>query len=85
MLWYQTGPYQAYYHTRRYEDVIELATKTLDTMSEPVLEETYYWRALAREALQDRTGAIKDLRASLKYHPGFELALLELKQLGITP
>ena len=85
MMWYQTGSYWAYYYTGRYQDVINLATTTLDTMSEPVLEESYYWRALAREALGDSEGAIKDLRSALKYHSGFEPALTQLQQLGVTP
>ena len=85
MMWYQTGPYWAYYYTGRYQDVTNLTTKTLDAMSEPVLEESYYWRALAREALGDSKGAIKDLRSSLEYHPGFEPSLMQLEQLGGTP
>lgn len=85
MMWYQTGPYWAYYYSGRYQDVIELAGTTLDAMSEPVLEESYYWRALSREALGDIQGAVKDLRSALKFHPGFEPALTRLKQLGITP
>lgn len=82
MMWYQTGPYWAYYYTGRYQDVIELATKTLDNMSEPVLEESYYWRGMAREAMGDISGAIEDFRAGLKTHPGFEPALEQLKRLG---
>ena len=85
MMWYQTGPYWAYYYSGRYQDVIELAGTTLDAMSEPVLEESYYWRALSREALGDIQGAVKDLRSALKFHPGFEPALTRLKQLSITP
>lgn len=85
MMWYQTGPYWAYYYTGRYQDVINLATKTLDAMSEPVLEESYYWRALAREALGDNQGAIQDLQSSLKYHPGFEPSLAQLEQLKAAP
>ena len=85
MMWYQTGPYWAYYYTGRYQDVINLASTTLDAMSEPVLEESYYWRALAREALGDSKGAIKDLRSALEAHPGFEPALTQLEQLGETP
>jgi hypothetical protein len=85
MMWYQTGPYWAYYYTGRYQDVIDLATTTLEAMSEPVLEESYYWRALAREALGDTEGAIKDLRSALKHHPGFEPALTRLQQLGVAP
>lgn len=85
MMWYQTAPYWAYYHTGRYRDVINLSTTTLNAMSEPVLEESYYWRALAREALGDRQGAIKDLEFTLKFHPGFEPALTHLEQLRLTP
>ncbi len=83
MLWYQTGPYWAYYYTGRYQDVIDLTTKTLNNMSEPVLEESYYWRALASEALGDDSAAIQDLQTSLKYHPGFEPALQQLEKFGI--
>ncbi|GAB4577438.1 MAG: hypothetical protein Fur0022_01690 [Anaerolineales bacterium] len=86
MMWYQTGPYWAYYYTGRYADVINLATTTLDAMSEPVLEESYYWRALAREALGDVAGAIEDLQTSLEYHPGFVPSLEQLVRLGVdTP
>jgi tetratricopeptide (TPR) repeat protein len=85
MMWYQTGPYWAYYYTGRYQDVINLATTTLDAMSEPVLEESYYWRALAREALGETEGAIQDLRRGLDYHPGFEPALTRLQLLNVNP
>ncbi|PKN98682.1 MAG: hypothetical protein CVU42_10720 [Chloroflexi bacterium HGW-Chloroflexi-4] len=47
MLWYQTGPYFAYYYTARYQDVISLATTTLDAEVEHILEESYHWRAMA--------------------------------------
>jgi len=85
MMWYQTGPYWAYYYTGRYQDVIKLTTTTLNAMSEPVLEESYYWRALAREGLGDTKSAIKDLRSALKFHPGFKPALTQLKQPGSAP
>jgi len=80
MMWYQTGPYWAYYYSGRYQDVINLSTTTLDAMSEPVLEESYYWRALAREASGDTKGAIKDLGSALKVHPGFEPAVTKLEE-----
>lgn len=83
MMWYQTGPYWAYYYTARYKDVIDLATATLDAMSEPVLEESYYWRALAREALGDIDGAIQDLRTSLVHHTGFGPSVFQLERLGV--
>jgi tetratricopeptide (TPR) repeat protein len=82
-MWYQTGPYKAYYYSGRYNEVINLATHTLANMSEPVLEESYYWRGLAREAVGDVPGAIEDLRAALNMHPGFEPALSQLRRLGV--
>ena len=85
MLWYQTGPYWAYYYSGRYQDVIQLATTTLDAMSEPVLEESYYWRALARQSTGDSKGALKDLQSALKHHPGFEPAFIQLQQMGVMP
>jgi len=33
IMWYQTGPYWAYYYTGRYQDVINLSTTTLEAMS----------------------------------------------------
>ena len=48
MLWYQTGPYFAYFYTGRYQDVINLASETIDAASEP------YHR---RELLLARDGA----------------------------
>lgn len=85
IMWYQTGPYWAYYYAARYGDVITLATQTLDNMAEPALEESYYWRALAKEALGDRNGAIDDLMASLRYHPAFLPSLDQLERLGASP
>jgi hypothetical protein len=85
LMWYQTGPYWAYFYTGRYWDVINLATQTLDNMSEPVLEESYYWRGLSREALGDVTGAIEDFRASVDHHPEWEPGLAQLERLGIQP
>ncbi len=85
MLWYQTGPYFAYYFTGRYQDVINLADQTLEYMAEPVLEESYYWRALSYYALGDTNRAIEDLRASVKVHPGFAPGVDMLEQLGETP
>ena len=86
MLWYQTGPYFAYFYSQRYWDVLNLADATLNAMqSDKNLEESYYWRAKAKAALGDTAGAIEDYRLSLKYHPGFGPALYELELLGATP
>jgi tetratricopeptide (TPR) repeat protein len=86
MLWYQTGPYFAYFYSQRYWDVLNLAETTLNQMqSDRNLEESYYWRGMAKAALGDTAGAIEDMRTSLKYHPGFEPALYQLEVLGASP
>ncbi len=85
MLWYQTGPYFAYYYTGRYADLEALATQTIESASEPYLEESFYWRGKAREALGNTEGAIQDLKTSLQYHPNFNPSMAALLNLGVTP
>lgn len=83
MMWYQTGPYFAYYYTGRYQSVIDLATLTINTAAEPYLEESFIWRARASAALGDLTSASADLCKSLDYHPGFQPSLDEIARLGL--
>lgn len=86
MMWYQTGPYWAYYYTGRYVDVINLATTTLkDTIAEPELEESLLWRGRALYMAGDTPSAIKDYRAALKVHPKWEPAMQALQDLGVQP
>jgi hypothetical protein len=40
---------------------------------------------MAKNALGDSAGAITDFQTSLKYHPGFEPAIFQLQQLGVSP
>jgi hypothetical protein len=85
MLWYQTGPYFAYFYVQRYYDVLYLADSTLNAMqSDKNLEESYYWRGMAKKALGDATGAIADFRLALQFHPGFGPAIYQLELLGVT-
>jgi tetratricopeptide (TPR) repeat protein len=81
LLWYQDGPYNAYYHTGRYQDVINLAHTTLMSVDKPVLEETYYWRGMAKEGLGDRDEAIQDLQRADTLNPNSTPAGEELQRL----
>jgi tetratricopeptide (TPR) repeat protein len=64
--------------------VINLANTTLnDTISEPVLEESFYWRGLAREAVGDLDGAIDDFRQSINLNPNFGPGWDQLARLGV--
>ncbi len=82
IMWYQTGPYWGYFYSGRYQDVINLANTTLnDTISEPTLEESLYWRGLAREALGDVNGAVADLQETIRLNPNFDAGLFQLNRI----
>ena len=51
MLWYQFGPFRAYYETGRYDEVIALADHTISTARQT--EEAYYWKGMAQNAKGD--------------------------------
>lgn len=85
IVWYQTGPYFAYFYTGRMQDVIKLADQTIKSASEPYIEESFYWRARAKAQTGDRKGAIDDLNQSLEYHPNFDPSVAMLQQLGALP
>jgi tetratricopeptide (TPR) repeat protein len=72
MLWYQFGPFEAYFRIGRYQDVIDLANASLRSAEN--LEESYYYRALARRALGDEAAARQDLETALRYNPAYAAA-----------
>jgi tetratricopeptide (TPR) repeat protein len=83
VMWYQDGPYAAYYHTGRFQDIIDLANTTFFALGEYTLEESFYWRGLAKEALDDTNGAIFDLKKAVELNPRFTPAREELSRLGV--
>ena len=88
ILWYETGPYFAYYYTGDYQKVIDLANNNSLAVvrdNDPALEETFYWRAMAEIALNETQSGIDDLKTALHYHPDFPPVVQELAQLGVTP
>jgi hypothetical protein len=88
ILWYQTGPFLAYYYSGRYSDVIEKATKNSIEMvrdNEPALEESYYWRGMARIASGEREKGIDDFYTCLQYHQDYDPCVEALNNLGIYP
>lgn len=86
MMWYQTGPYFAYYYSGRYQDVIDLATTTLTkTISKPTLEESLLWRGRAYYMIGDTNAAVEDYRAALQIHTDWYPAVQALQELGLQP
>jgi tetratricopeptide (TPR) repeat protein len=85
-MWYQTGPYWAYFYSGRFQDVINLANTTLlETISDPTLEESIYWRGKAYLALGRTDDAITDFRETIRLNPNFGPGWYELDQLGVGP
>ncbi len=76
MLWYQFGPYEAYYQVGRYEDVILLADTTLK--DRPYFEESFYYKGLALAALGDTKSARDNLEKSAKFNPNYKPAAIAL-------
>ncbi len=79
MLWYQFGPYEAYYRVGRYDDVVLLTQTTLQ--DRPYFEESYYYLGLAQAALGDAASARENLQKAHALNPSFapaEKALAEL-------
>jgi tetratricopeptide (TPR) repeat protein len=86
IMWYQTGPYRAYFQTGRYNDVINLANVTLnETISEPTLEESLYWRGMAYQALGETGNAIADYQSAVYINPNFSAGWIALSNLGVGP
>lgn len=82
MMFYQFGPYRAYFNIGRYQDVIDVSTAALDRR--PDLEENFFWRGWARYMLGDTKGAVADFRSALEVNPNFNDARAALETLGIA-
>jgi tetratricopeptide (TPR) repeat protein len=80
MLWYQFGPFPAYYQVGRYEEVLALANATLAVTKD--IEELHFWRGMALAALGDTEEARASLERALDLKPGYPEALAALEGLG---
>jgi|GEM_PF-53636 len=86
IMWYETGPYFAYYYTSRFQDVIDLANSTLATIKAPrSLEESWYWRALAEYALGETGQAVADIKQAYYYNRYLQATVQVMQQWGVTP
>jgi tetratricopeptide (TPR) repeat protein len=83
MLWYQFGPFQAYYETARYQEVVALTDATIKTTSS--IEEIYYWRGMALKAQGDVPGARQAWQRALELNPNYAEAAAVLADLETQP
>jgi tetratricopeptide (TPR) repeat protein len=80
MLWYQFGPFKAYFEVGRYDDILSLVQVNLNNAEE--LEETYYWRGRVYAAQGKSSEAAAEFRRALNYNPNFEPAKNALATMG---
>jgi tetratricopeptide (TPR) repeat protein len=66
----------------RYQEVIDLTTATLKATDG--LEELYYYRGLARKAINQPEAAAQDFRAAIAYNPNFDLAAQALGEVLVS-
>jgi tetratricopeptide (TPR) repeat protein len=80
MLWYQFGPFRAYYETGRHDEVIALADATLRTAKH--IEELFYWRGRAQQARGDLPAARASWERALELNPNYADARAALAALA---
>jgi tetratricopeptide (TPR) repeat protein len=81
MLWYQFGPFEAYYATGRYLEIVRLADATLHTSGDDI-EELFYWKGMAFKASGNPGGARHAWQQALKLNPRYAGPAAALAQLG---
>ena len=80
MLWYQFGPFQAYYEVGRYDDVLSLVKINVNSAEE--IEETYYWQGRVLQAQGQSAQAATAYRRALAYNPNYDEAREALENLS---
>lgn len=82
MLWYQFGPYRAYYEVGRYQDVMNYVANTLSTDGGQYVEETYYWQGRALAQLGRTNEAVAAFQRALDQNRFFADARQAITELG---
>lgn len=72
MLWYQFGPFEAYYHAGQYEELISLARANLDATED--VAEIHYWLGMGLLETGDVESAREAFHRALKQRPNYAAA-----------
>lgn len=73
MLWYQFGPFEAYFNIGRYDDVMGLVRNNIINAGS-FIEETYYWEGRVHAARGDIGAATASFQRALNNNPLFTQA-----------
>lgn len=77
MMRYQFGPFIAYFHSNRIDDLLTLTNYALERT--PTSEEALLWHGWALYRKGDTSGAVNDWRKALHERPGYQDALYALE------
>ena len=80
-LWYQFGPYEAYFNIGRYDDVMSLVDINLAS-SQGYVEETYYWQGRVLAAQGETQQAAYSFNTALTHNPLYTAAQDALQELN---
>ncbi len=80
MLWYQFAPFQAYYEAGRHQELLALTDSVIATAGN--IEETYFWRGKALQALGDGAAARQAYQRAIELNSNYAEAQQALAQLG---
>jgi tetratricopeptide (TPR) repeat protein len=80
MLWYQFGPFRAYYEAGRIDELIALADATIATVGN--VEETFYWKGKGLQAKGDIESARQQYRRAAELNSNYSDAAAALAELG---
>jgi tetratricopeptide (TPR) repeat protein len=81
MLWYQFGPFHAYYEAGRYHELIALADSVLKPSVQ--IEELHDWRARAYDALGDPTAAAAARQRVAELNQNYRALYAEVPRAGV--
>lgn len=82
MLWYQFGPFEAYMAVGRHQDVLTLADANLKTANN--LEESYYYRGMALQAMGQAEPARQAFEQAVKLNKNYRRAQDALAKLALN-
>jgi tetratricopeptide (TPR) repeat protein len=80
MLWYQFEPFQAYYEAGRHAELLALADSVIATAGN--IEETFYWRGRALQAMGDAEGARQAYQRAAELNSNYSEPQQALAELG---
>jgi tetratricopeptide (TPR) repeat protein len=82
MSWYQFEPFEAYFETGRYGDVLALVDSNIATLGGGFVEETFYWQGRVFEVQGDNAAAASAFRRAIQQNGRYTAARNALERVS---